>query len=79
MCSSDLELAAASMSVEQIRQRIGADSLHFLSEKGLSRAIALQRTCLACFNGNYLAGHPGEEAEKDALALGDEHLEVTSP
>ncbi|HKI58535.1 MAG TPA: amidophosphoribosyltransferase [Trueperaceae bacterium] len=73
------ELAAASMSVEQIRQRIGADSLHFLSEKGLSRAIALQRTCLACFNGNYLAGHPGEEAEKDALALGDEHLEVTSP
>jgi len=72
------ELAAASMSVEQIRQRIGADTLHFLSEPGLSRAIALQRTCLACFNGNYAAGHPGEEAEKDGLALVDERLEIAS-
>ncbi|MEJ2666207.1 MAG: amidophosphoribosyltransferase [Deinococcales bacterium] len=71
------ELAAATMSVEEIRQRIGADTLHFLSEKGLARAIALQRTCLACFNGVYVAGHPGEEAEKDGLARGDEHLEVT--
>ncbi len=61
------ELAAATMSVDEIRRRIGADTLHFLSEPGLARAIALGRTCLACFDGHYPAGHPGEEAEKEGL------------
>jgi amidophosphoribosyltransferase len=61
------ELAAATMSVDEIRDRIGADTLHFLSEPGLARAIALGKTCLACFDGRYPAGHPGEEAEKDGL------------
>ncbi len=62
------ELAAATMTVEQIRERIGADSLHFLSEAGLSRAIGLARTCMACFDGNYQAGHPGEDVEQDSLS-----------
>ncbi len=61
------ELAAATMSVEQIRSRIGADTLHFLTEEGLARAIGLSRTCMACFDGRYPAGHPGEEADKDGL------------
>ncbi len=61
------ELAAATMTIEEIRQRIGADTLHFLSEPGLAHAIGLNRTCLACFDGRYPAGHPGEEAEKDGL------------
>jgi amidophosphoribosyltransferase len=61
------ELAAATMSVDEIRKRIGADSLAFISEEGLSRAIALGRTCLACFSGSYPAGHPGEDAVEEEL------------
>jgi hypothetical protein len=32
---------------------------------GSREAIGLERTCLACFNGLYPAGHPGEDAEKE--------------
>ncbi|MEX2536768.1 MAG: amidophosphoribosyltransferase [Trueperaceae bacterium] len=63
------ELAAATMSVEGIRARIGADSLAFISEAGLSKAIGLGETCLACFNGNYKAGHPGDDATKEELEI----------
>ncbi len=63
------ELAAAIMTVEEIRQRIGADSLSFLTEDGLTRAIGLASTCLACFNGQYPAGVPEEEAVREALEL----------
>lgn len=48
------ELIAHHMSVEEMRQHIGCDSLHFLSEEGMMRA--LNRTsgyCKACFTGNY--------------------------
>lgn len=58
------ELAAASLSVEQIRERIGATSLAFLSEQGLQRSLGLARTCLACFNGRYPAGRPQDEHEE---------------
>ena len=61
------ELAAATMSVDEIRQRIGADSLRFISEAGLVGAIGIEDTCLACFNGHYLAGLPGDEGQKRAL------------
>ena len=67
------ELAAASMSEEEIRQRIGADSLAFISEAGLAKAIAVGRTCLACFNGRYPAGHPGDDLGKEGL---DEQVEL---
>lgn len=58
------ELAAATMTLDEIRVRIGADSLAYISEAGLSRAIGLASTCLACFNGQYRAGLPGEEREE---------------
>jgi amidophosphoribosyltransferase len=61
------ELAASVMGVETIRQRIGADSLHFISEAGLARAIGLERTCLACFNGRYPAGMPDGSVDKESL------------
>ncbi|TVR93858.1 MAG: amidophosphoribosyltransferase [Trueperaceae bacterium] len=61
------ELAAAAMGVEAIRERIGADSLSFISEAGLSRAIGLAKTCLACFNGKYPAGMPDGDSEKESL------------
>lgn len=63
------ELAAAVMTVEEIRERIGADSLHYLSEEGLVEAIGLAETCLACFNGNYPAGLPPEPEVREALEL----------
>ncbi len=65
------ELAAATMTVEAIRERIGAESLAYLSEDGLRAAIGIGRTCTACFDGHYPAGHPGDEVEKETLeALG---------
>lgn len=61
------ELAAASLTVEEIRQRIGADTLHFLTEDGLRRALTLQGVCMACFDGRYPAGEPSELARREGL------------
>ncbi|MDM7323481.1 MAG: amidophosphoribosyltransferase [Thermus sp.] len=61
------ELIAAQKSVEEIRAYIGADSLAFLSEEGVKRAIG-GPVCLACFNGRYPAGVP-TEGEKLALEI----------
>ena len=50
------ELIASSHTVEEIRERIGADSLGYLSEEGLLAAVddaAGQRHCTACFSGRY--------------------------
>ena len=57
------------MSIDEIRSKIGADSLHYISEAGLAEAIQLPSTCVACFNGDYMAGHPGDEASKDVMEL----------
>jgi amidophosphoribosyltransferase len=62
------ELIAAEKGLEEIRAYIGADSLAFLSEEGVRRAIG-GPVCLACFNGRYPAGVP-QEGEKLALELG---------
>lgn len=57
--SSREELIAASKSVEQIREFIGADSLYFLSTEGMIEAIGRHDSsnngghCVACFNGQY--------------------------
>ncbi|RAK15078.1 amidophosphoribosyltransferase [Anoxybacillus vitaminiphilus] len=53
------ELIAASHSVEEIRQLIGADSLAFLSPEGLLEAIGRPNDspwrgqCMSCFTGKY--------------------------
>lgn len=50
------ELIAATKSVEEIRQYIGADSLHFLSLEGLRAAMTMadpDHMCYACFNSDY--------------------------
>ncbi|MER3480507.1 MAG: amidophosphoribosyltransferase [Meiothermus sp.] len=60
------ELVASTHTVEQIRELIGADSLAFLSEEGVKRAVG-GPVCLACFNGRYPAGVPSEEVQKEAL------------
>ena len=49
------ELIAANMSVEDIRDLVGADSLGYLSVEGLSRAIEDEggSFCVGCFTGEY--------------------------
>lgn len=49
------QLIAATHSIEEIRQHIGATSLGYLSAEGLSRALVMPQDnfCLACFTGNY--------------------------
>lgn len=56
------ELMAANMTVEEIRQYIGADSLRFLSIDGLMASFKKNHGyCLGCFNGIY----PMETAEAE--------------
>jgi amidophosphoribosyltransferase len=48
------ELVAHRLDHEQIREHIGADSLHYLSLEGMLRAIGRQRGyCTACYTGQY--------------------------
>ena len=49
------ELIASKLSVEQIREHIGADSLGYLSLAGLVRAIGVKKDklCCACLDGKY--------------------------
>ncbi|NPA12964.1 MAG: amidophosphoribosyltransferase [Aquificae bacterium] len=50
------ELIAANKSIEEIRDYIGADSLHYLSLEGMVAAANKHRQkgfCTACFDGNY--------------------------
>ena len=52
---SRAELLAGNLTVEEIRQSIGADSLGFVSLDGLIEATTVPsgRLCHACFDGNY--------------------------
>lgn len=56
------ELIAAQHSVEEIREHIGADSLGYLSLKGLVNAIGMRRDnfCSACLDGKYPIDIPNE-------------------
>lgn len=49
------DLIAATMTIQQIQEYIGADSLHYLSYKGLIKATGLPESlfCTACFTGDY--------------------------
>ena len=52
--------------MEEIRQYIKADKLHYLSQQGLCRAIlGLEENdlCFACFDGNYAVTVPEEQEE----------------
>lgn len=64
------ELIASSHSIDQIRERIGADSLAFLSTPGLLSSCddsQGQRHCTACFTGKYAI--PVREQETEALVV----------
>ena len=65
------ELVAASHTLEEIRHRIGADSLGYLSREGLEAAIGRGegRHCTACFDGRYPVDVP-LDVDKFALERG---------
>ena len=63
------ELISATKSLEEIRDFIGADSLHFISIEGLRTCVPVlnpDHMCYACFNNQYPV--PEEDA---ALDVGD--------
>ncbi len=53
--ASQKELVAATKSIEEIREMIGATSLGYLSLEGVVRAVGLHKNkfCRACFDGHY--------------------------
>ncbi len=60
------ELIAATSSVEEIREFIGADTLGYLSIKGVLAALELpyDRFCFACFDGRYPEPVPYDAASR---------------
>jgi amidophosphoribosyltransferase len=60
------ELIAATSSIDQIRDFIGADSLGYLSIQGVLRALELpyEGFCFACFDGNYPEPVPYDAASR---------------
>ncbi len=60
--SSRGQLVAASKSVEEIRELIGASTLGYLSQAGLVEALHLarERLCMACLDGQYPTRVPEE-------------------
>ena len=62
------ELIAANMTVEEIREFVGSDSLGYLSHEGLIRAVGVPKNkfCMACFTGRYPIP---VQLEMDKLAL----------
>jgi amidophosphoribosyltransferase len=66
---SRAELLAGNLSIEEIRQSIGADSLGFVSLPGLVAATTVPagRLCHACFDGVYPIAVPDSEKGKHLL------------
>ncbi len=67
--ASRAELMAGNLTIEEIRESIGADSLGFVSLAGLVEATTLpaDRLCRACFDGNYPIPVSEEEKGKHLL------------
>ena len=66
------DLVAAHHSVEEIRELIGATSLGYLSQAGVTRAIGIHKDkfCRACFDGHYpIEIPPHVKASKFALEM----------
>jgi amidophosphoribosyltransferase len=74
------KLMAANYSLEQIRQYLNANSVHYLSQDGLVKATGLPADsfCMACYDGNYpvpydpgVDKHTIERRNGRALSLSD--------
>ncbi len=76
--ATSTELIASSKSVAEIRKRVGATSLEYISLEGLQRAVNMpaERFCRACFTGDYpvdvpdmlkMSKHRFEQVEKETV------------
>lgn len=63
------KLIANQLDIEGIRKFVGADSLHYISEEGLLRALGTSEVCLACFNGVYPIALSSLNQSKNNLEL----------
>jgi amidophosphoribosyltransferase len=70
----ETELIAAGTDLEGIREFIGADSLGYLSIKGVLTALDLpyERFCFACFDGNYPVPVPYDAHHRKFLLEADD-------
>jgi len=77
--ASRSHLIAADMEVEEIRQFIDADSLHYLSLDGLTASTPADpdRLCRACFDGRYPIPVPGEQVDYAAGGEARKEREAT--
>jgi len=67
------ELIAAERSVEQVKEFVGVDSLHYQTVDGLVASVPGSRNgyCLACFTGEYPVEVPEDEnMDKYAMERG---------
>ncbi|HSG85031.1 MAG TPA: amidophosphoribosyltransferase [Candidatus Limnocylindrales bacterium] len=69
----ETELIAATHSLDEIRDFVGADSLGYLSIKGVLTALDLpyERFCFACFDGNYPVPVPYDAVRRKFLLEDD--------
>lgn len=66
------ELIAATHTIEEIREYIKADKLHYLSREGLCRAVSgvpEAELCFACFDGDYAVSVPMDQDEGGKYVL----------
>ena len=75
----ETELIAATHSLEEIREFIGADSLSYLSIKGVLAALELpyEQFCFACFDGRYPEPVPYDAASRKFM-LEEDPLEAAA-
>jgi amidophosphoribosyltransferase len=72
-------LIASQMSVEEIRQYLGVDSLHYQTIEGLVEATGIPRDalCLACFNNDYPTPTPADfESRKHTARFQDSSTDM---
>ncbi|MFP4636646.1 MAG: amidophosphoribosyltransferase, partial [Nitriliruptoraceae bacterium] len=69
--ASRAELIGADLDVEEIREFVGADSLHYVTLDGLIEATPSPREqlCTACFSGDYPIPVPAEEQRLAQIQL----------
>ena len=74
------ELVAAHLSVDEIRELIGATSLGYLSLDGAVRAIGMHKDkfCRACFDGKYPIPVP-RDVRMSKLMLEKDRHQIGSP
>ncbi|MBA2721099.1 MAG: amidophosphoribosyltransferase [Chloroflexi bacterium] len=74
----ETELIAATHSIEEIRGFIGADTLGYLSIRGVLAALDLpyDRFCFACFDGNYPDPVPYDAASRKFVLEEAEPLSI---